>query len=123
MRLNNKTYPAYHLLEKGDFYSIKIDQMFGDNLLKGSGDFLNFMKSLIFTYKQSNKKYYLTNTFKDAIYTATPKIHEGNKQYESVPSDCGIIFTDKGFSVYLSNPSDKKLKLLCWLTLWVIHLI
>ena len=114
MRLNSKTYPAYNTLERGDFYSINIDQMFGDDLLKNSQQFQDFMKSLIFTYKQVNKKYYLTNTFKDAIYTATPKIHEGNKQYESVPSDCGVIFTDKGFTIYLSNPTDKKLKLLCY---------
>jgi hypothetical protein len=114
MRLNKNTYPAYIDLEKGNHGYLKIDQMFGQTILKTDKIFTEFLQSLVITYKQVNNRYYLTETFKDAITTATPKIIDGNKQLKDIPCDCGVIFTDKGFSVYLSNPTDKKLKLLCF---------
>lgn len=114
MRLNEKTYPAYLQLESQKYEYLKIDQLFGDTILKSTNDFKNFLVALKHTFVQVNKKYYLTNTFKDAILTAAPKIQEGEKQIKDIPTDCGIIFTDKGFSIYLSNPSDKKIKLVCY---------
>jgi len=114
MRLNEKTYPAYMQLENQKYEYLKIDQMFGENILKSSNVFKDFLVALKYTFEQSNKKYYLTNTFKDAIMTASPKIQEGEKQIKDIPTDCGIIFTDKGFSIYLSNPTDKRIKLLCY---------
>lgn len=114
MRLNKNTYPAYIDLEKGNYSQLKIDQMFGQTILKTEDMFRDFLQSLVVTFRQVNKKYYLTEPFKDAIITATPKIVDGNKQLKSIPTDCGVIFTDKGFSVYLSNPTDKKVKLLCF---------
>jgi len=113
MRLNKNTYPAYIELEQGRYANLKIDQMFG-SILKTNEQFVTFLDSLAYTFRQANKRYYLTEPFKDAIITATPKIKEGDKQLNHVPTDCGIVFTDKGFSVYLSNPTDKKLKLLCF---------
>jgi len=113
MRLNKNTYPAFETLEQGHYEHLQIDQMF-DQLFKGHNGLLEFLQSLKFTYKQVHKKYYFTNTFKDAIRTAIPKIIDKNKHLNEIPSDCGIIFTDKGFSLYLSNPTDKKLKLLCF---------
>lgn len=114
MRLNEKTYPAYMQLETQRYEYLKIDQMFGEKLLQSAKDFKDFLSALKYTFSQVSKKYYLTNTFKDAIMTAAPKIQEGNKQLRDIPTDCGIIFTDKGFTIYLSNPTDKKLKLLCY---------
>jgi DNA polymerase sigma len=113
MRLNKNTYPAFEQLERGEFHNLQIDQMF-NTILKDADGLLDFLKSISFTYKQVNRKYYFTNTFKDAIRTAIPKIIDKNKHINDIPSDCGMIFTDKGFTVYLSNPTDKKLKLLCF---------
>jgi len=113
MRLNPQTYPAYNMLEKGNYDFLKIDEMFGE-LLDTPQKFYDFVESLKFTFKQVNKKYYLTKTFKEAITTAMPKIQDGQKHYNTIPCDCGIIFTDTGFSIYLSNPTDKRLKLLCF---------
>lgn len=114
MRLNKNTYPAYIDLENGNYENLKIDQMFGQTLLKSNEEFTIFLKSLVSVYIQSNKRYYLTEPFKEAIITATPKIMDGSKQLNQIPTDCGVVFTDKGFSVYLSNPTDKKLKLMCF---------
>ena len=88
--------------------------MFGDTMLDTTQKFMDFIQSVKYTHKQVSKKYYLTETFKDAINTATPKIMDGNKHINDIPTDCGIVFTEKGFSIYLSNPTDKKLKLLCF---------
>lgn len=113
MRLNKNTYPAYIDLESARYDYLKIDEMF-ISMLNTDDKFRDFMKSIEFTYKQTNKCYYLTEPFKDAIKTATPKIMEGHKQLNEIPCDCGVIFTDKGFTIYLSNPTDKRLKLLCF---------
>jgi len=111
MRLNSKTYPSYFTLLKGNYDFLKIDVLF-DTILDTPKKFHDFIASLKFTFEQVNKKYYLTNTFKESIITAMPKIVGGNKHLTEIPCDCGLIFTDKGFLVYLSNPTDKKLKLL-----------
>jgi hypothetical protein len=111
MRLNETTYPAYYTLLSGNYEYLKIDQLFGE-ILDTDKKFLDFIESVKYTFKQVDKKYYLTNTFKESILTAMPKIVKDNKHYNDIPCHCGIIFTDKGFSVYLSNPTDKKLKLL-----------
>jgi hypothetical protein len=113
MRLNKQTYPAFSLLESNQFENLEIDAMFG-KMLDTNQKFLDFISSLRQTYIQVNKKYYLTNTFKDAIITATPKIIDNNKHLNDIPSDCGVIFTENGFSIYLSNPTDKKIKLMCF---------
>jgi hypothetical protein len=113
MRLNDKTYPAYNLLETKKFEYLKLDQMF-KRILPTDLDFYNFLNSLKEVNSQVNKKYYLTAPFKDAILTAMPKIMHKNKHFNEIPTDCGVIFTDKGFSIYLSNPTDKKLKLLVY---------
>ena len=113
MRLNEKTYPAYNVLERNDWQNLKIDQMF-KKIIPTDNDFYNFLNSLKTLHTQVNKKYYLTTPFKDAILTAMPKIMDNDKHLKEIPTDCGIIFTDKGFSIYLSNPTDKKLKLLVY---------
>lgn len=103
MRLNEATYPAYSVLEAGKFEQLKIDQMFGE-MIKSNDDFLLFLSSLKEISKQVKNRYYLTTPFKQAIITAYPKIANNNKQLNEIPTDCGVIFTDKGFSIYLSNP-------------------
>ena len=113
MRLNDKTYPAYSLLEKGDYGNIFLDNMF-QQILPNVDKIGDFLASINFVYKQVNNKYYLTNTFKSAINVASPKIFENNKNIDEINSDCGIIFTDKGFTLYLAYPTDKQLKLLCY---------
>lgn len=110
MRLNYNTYPAYINIENGRYDLLQIDHMFGE-YFNSLEKYNAFISSLVSIHKQVDKKYYITQPFKEAIVTATPKILEGNKQIHNIPTDCGIIFTDKGFTIYLSNPTDRKLKL------------
>ena len=113
MRLNKNTYPAFDILENSNLGSLQIDEMF-EILFKGPNGFNDFINSIRFTYKQVANKYYLSSTFKQAILTAMPKISGDKKHLKDVPTDCGVIFTDTGFTVYLSNPTDKKVKLLAF---------
>jgi hypothetical protein len=113
MRINEKTYPTYNYLERGDYVNLPIDSMFKDIMPKVEDAFL-FLDGIKKTYLQVDKKYYLTDTFEQAILTAMPKIKDKNSHVNNIPSDCGIIFTDKGFSIYLSNPSDKLMKLVVY---------
>ena len=113
MRLNKNTYPAFSILQSGRYEYLKIDEMLGE-IFDTEKKFKDLLASIKFTFEQVNKKYFLTNTFKDSIITASPKIIGGEKHLNEIPCDCGIIFTDKGFSIYLSNPTDKKLKLLVY---------
>jgi hypothetical protein len=111
MRLNKNTYPAYIELENSNYEMLRIDHMFGEYFNNSREKFNSFINSLISIHKQAKKKYYITESFKDAIITALPKIVEKNNQLNNIPTDCGIIFNNKGFTIYISNPSDKKLKL------------
>lgn len=108
MRLNKNTYPAYINLESGNYESMKIDQMFA-GLFESTGadGFLNFQQSVILAFKKAKNKYYLTEPFKDAIRTATPKIMDGNKHLNEITDDVGIIFTEKGFSIYVVSKNSK----------------
>ena len=114
MRLNKNTYPAYFDLVNNNYGYLKIDKLIIDTILKDKQTFVDFIESLRYTFKQVDKKYYITNTFKDSIVLAYPKIVKDEKHIKEIPSHCGIIFTDKGFSLYLSNPTDKKIKLLVY---------
>lgn len=113
MRVNSKTYSAFATLESGNLAWLKIDQMF-QPIIPTVEKTRDFISSIDFTYKQVNKKYYLTEPFKKAIVTAAPKIAGDDKHLKNIPTDCGILFTDAGFTLYLSNPTDKQLKLLCF---------
>jgi len=113
MRLNQKTYPTFNFLERGDYINLPIDSMFKD-ILPNEQDAFKFLNGIRQTYMQVDKKYYLTDTFEQAILTAMPKIIDKDRHIKDIPTDCGIIFTDKGFSIYLSNPSDKKMKLVVY---------
>lgn len=113
MRLNEKTYPTFDLLESKKYYHIEIDAMFKE-ILPDVKSITTFVDSLKTVYEQVNKKYYLTNTFRDAIDLAMPKIVSDDKHYTDIPTDCGVIFTKNGFNLYLSNPTDKQLKLLVY---------
>lgn len=104
MRINANTYPAYDLLQKDNLEFLQIDMLFEDNLFE-------HIETIRGIYRQVTNRYYLTNTFKDAIYTSFDKIKDTEKHLEFDKSDCGIIFTDKGFFLYLFNPQDKLCKL------------
>lgn len=113
MRLNEKTFPAYHLCENKKFELLQIDCLF-DIILKDVQSYTEFVNSIKHTYNQVNKKYYLTETFKESIRVAIPKILQVENYFENIPSDCGVIFTEKGFNIYLVNPCDKELRLLVY---------
>lgn len=114
MRLNEKTYPAYHCLENNLYDFLQIDAMFKDTILTDTNKFYDFLNSLKFTFRQVNKRYFITEPFREAIHTAAPKIIKDNKLFTDIPTGCGILFTNTGFTVYLSNPTDKQIKLLCY---------
>jgi hypothetical protein len=114
MRLNGNTYPAYHCLENNIYDLLRIDAMFKDVILTDSQKFYDFLSALKFTYKQVDRRFYITEPFKEAIHTAAPKIIKDGKLFTDIPSGCGILFTNTGFTLYISNPTDKKLKLLCY---------
>jgi hypothetical protein len=114
MRLNKSTYPAYHCLENNLYELLRIDAMFKDEILTDSEKFIDFLNAIKFTYKQADKRYFVTEPFKEAIHTAAPKIIKDEKLFTDIPTGCGILFTNNGFTLYISNPTDKKLKLLCY---------
>jgi hypothetical protein len=115
MRLNEKTYPAYMLLEQNKFEHLNIDAVFGKTVFKNNNQsFWDFLQGIKHTYLQVSNKFYITEPFKDAISTAAPKIIKDRKLFTDIPSDCGILFTQNGFTLYISNPTDKKVKLLCY---------
>lgn len=114
MRLNENTYPAYHCLENNLYELLQIDAMFKDVILTDSQKFIDFLNALKYTYKQADSRFFITEPFKEAIHTAAPKIIKDGKLYNDIPTGCGILFTNNGFTLYLSNPTDKKLKLLCY---------
>lgn len=103
MRLNEKTYPAYIALEKGKFLQLQIDQLFS-KIIKDNDEFLRFISLINEVYKRCQNRYYLTNPFKDAIIAAAPKLKEVIIKGDDT-NDCGIIFTDKGFTLYMLNNS------------------
>lgn len=114
MRLNEKTYPAYATLESGKVYNLNIDAIFSGLYGKTFNDLMDFTTGINEVYKQVANRYYLTGTFVKAIETAMPKIAEKQKHYNELPSDCGIIFAEGGFTIYLSMPADKKLKFVAY---------
>jgi hypothetical protein len=112
MRLNKNTYPVYDLLERGRFVDIKMDSVFGEKYrtLETLG---MMIKMLGQTYKIVEKKYYLTKPFKEALVEALPKITEKNKHLEDKQTRAGVIFSEKGISVFVCHPSEEY-KLVCW---------
>lgn len=118
MRLNKNTYPAYSLLEEGRLIELQIDHLLFTEFFKTDGNDLNrlgdFMRAIEAMYGSVGNRYYITEPFKDAINTAYPKIIEGEKHIHDIPNDCGIIFTNNGFTLYLSNPADKQVKLMAF---------
>jgi hypothetical protein len=117
MRLNKNTYPAFIALEQGDFMNLQVDECILKSYTESGkkiDSLIGFMNALYAIFKQSDKRYYITEPFKQAIITAAPKIREGAKQINEIPNDCGVIFTSQGFTVYLSNPADKEVKLVAY---------
>lgn len=118
MRLNKNTYPAYMLLEQGDTIHVPIDKLIIDHVREAGENeiscLMQFSKAMDKMFKQAEKRYYITEPFKQAITAAYPKIKDGLKQFNDIPTDCGILFTNGGFTLYLSNPTDKKLKLIAY---------
>ena len=108
MRVNQNSYPEYTKLENKDYASVRIDAMFKD--VMNDTDFFKLLKHLSVTFGNINKRYCITRTFEDAILTALPKIVDTEKHLKDIKTDCGVIFTDKGFSLFQTNPSpDVKL--------------
>jgi hypothetical protein len=113
MRLNEKTYPAYSVLDSGNLDWLKIDQVFSDTL-NDNRKFLDFISSLKITYSQVDVKYYISNPFKDSIRIAIPKIIKDSNYIDKISPGCGVLFTEAGFTLYLVNPTDKGVRLLVY---------
>lgn len=114
MRLNANTYPAYFKLLEGDYDNLKVDQYICEKQFNSHEKMFDFLSSLKYTFNQVAKAYYVTNTFKNSIITAMPKIIKDDTYIDKLQCHCGILFSDVGFTLYLSNPTDKKVKLLAY---------
>ena len=104
MRINANTHPAYQILQSGNLLPLQIDSMFQD-LFNDDFTIFKMLQSIKFSFEKVNKRYYITSTFKDAIELATPKILDKNLHINNIPSDSGMFFTERGFSIYTTNPS------------------
>jgi hypothetical protein len=120
MRLNKNTYPAYMQLEGGNYMNVEVDELILQEITENK-DFVqtkdalfSFTDAMRSVYEEAGRRYYITEPFMQAITTAYPKIKDGQKHFRDVPNDCGVLFTNNGFTLYLSNPADKKLKLIAY---------
>jgi len=111
MRLNENTYPAYITLEKGDYLRLKIDAMFGDKYIPTENHLGIFISSISELFKNVEGRYYLTQPFRDAIIESASKLSE--KLFDLEEPSTGILFTDKGFTIYSWNPFSKN-RLTCY---------
>ncbi len=114
MRLNNKTYPAIADLESGNWRNVKVIEpfLFDFTSLKEKSERMKALASIgIDLFKQAAHRYYLTHPFTKAIMTAAPKIFDGMKHINNNKTDCGILFGDGQFILYLLNPVDGLIKL------------
>ncbi len=112
MRLNEKTYPAYNAL-KHSLEELKLPTH--SNILKtiqSKGIEYDFLKGVKDVYNQVKHRYYITKPFEDAVVKAFPKIRFNYLKYDK--PDAGIIFNESGFTLYLVNPPDKKIKSICY---------
>jgi len=120
MRLNQNTYPAYMQLEGGNYMNVEVDELIMNDITKNldfeqiKDSVFSFTSAMSSVYELADRRYYITEPFMKAIVTAYPKIKDGNKHFKDIPTDCGILFTNEGFTIYLSNPTDKKLKLIAY---------
>jgi hypothetical protein len=110
MRLNSNTYPAYAKIESGNLATLQIDEMFTD-MVKTRDDFANLLRSINSGFRMATNKYFITNTFMDAIDKATPKIMDGKKHINNIPTKNGVLFTDNGFTIYIATPETDNVKL------------
>jgi len=104
MRLNENTYPAYITLEQGDYYRLKIDAMFGDKYIPTPSHLKHFITTISLLFKNVEGRYYLTSPFKDAILQSADKLKD--KLFDLDEATTGILFTDKGFTMYSWNPNS-----------------
>lgn len=102
MRLNENTYPAYMTLEQGDFYQLKIDAMFGDKYIPTPAHLMGFIDTISCLFNNVEGRYYLTEPFKDAILQSAAKLKD--KLFDLHEPTTGVLFTDKGFTMYSWNP-------------------
>lgn len=102
MRLNENTYPSYINLEKGDFFQMKIDVMFGDKYIPTPAHLENFISTIALLYKNVEGRYYLTEPFKEAIMQSADKLKD--KLFDLDEATSGILFTKEGFTIYSWNP-------------------
>jgi hypothetical protein len=104
MRLNETTYPAYITLEQGNYYQLKIDAMFGDKYIPTPSHLEHFITTISSLYKNVEGRYYLTSPFKDAILQSAEKLKD--KLFDLDEATTGILFTDRGFTMYSWNPDS-----------------
>lgn len=115
MRLNAKTFPVLDTLDKGDYLNLELDNAFSnpDPKIGITIDLIQYMvNSVKELHRQVAHRYYVTKPFSDAIEKAAPKILYEVNYFTNEKSDCGIIFHQNKFTMYLTNPKDKIVKAL-----------
>lgn len=112
MRVNAKTYPSYDTLNlplkelRLPIHSDLKKQL--DTELKSESDVESFLKGIKDIYGQVKHRYFITKPFEEAVAKSFPKIRFNYLKYDK--PDAGVFFFDYGFTLYLINPPDKKIK-------------
>lgn len=108
MRLNKSTYPAYSCFESNTLERLQIDELFANEIMKDYKASVSFMAMMKEVYSEAKHKYYLTTPFQDAIDTAMPKIFDKEKHLGTTANKKGILFTERGFVLYETNPKNEQ---------------
>jgi hypothetical protein len=108
MRLNKNTYPAFGCFEENKLERLQIDAMFKKEIMKDFESGVSFINKMKDVFRQVKDMYYLTSPFRDAIETALPKILDKEKHLAITANKKGILFTEKGFIMYETNPQEQQ---------------
>lgn len=104
MRLNDKTFPMLAFLEnRKPAFMMPIDESLFASFEEEFGKYLSALQNLI-TIAQN--KYYITDTFAEAILKAEPKIVQ-DKKWLLPKNSTGILFQRDTATLYLTEDSDK----------------
>ena len=108
MRINDKSFPVLPFIEgRRSALLLPIDNTIG--MWAGSNGeegFMTYVKALEGTISLVKNRYYITDTFEDAIFKAMPKI-EQDPEWLLPKAQTGILFMRTGATLYMTDYTDK----------------
>lgn len=114
MRLNRNTYPSYYQLVDNVPYKLMVDEAFRLDKNLSAEVMSDIVLGCFGVYNQVANRYYITEPFNNALLKSLDKIEKDYLHLNYDKPDCGIYFTQNGFTLYLANPTDKNVKLVCY---------